>query len=132
MIGFVNVNGKDWWCVMDDLGTPVSWGYETEEEAERVEKLIDETDGIFGIPPGFDIEAALDHMRTMDRTSTDDLIDAAKEITDPIEWLAPTASMSASVRKSFTDPILAEIVQELESRRPGMWDAWVETGVWQV
>lgn len=42
--------------VADDLGSPVSFGYPTREQAEHVAELIETSDGQASIPLGVDVE----------------------------------------------------------------------------
>ena len=57
MISNKVVNGKTVWFVADDLGMPISFGYDTEKQAIAVSELIDSSEGNATIPEGIDVTA---------------------------------------------------------------------------
>lgn len=61
MIRNIEINGKTYFFVSDDLGMPVSFGYETEQQAEEVAALIESSNGLATIPPGVEIKANKDY-----------------------------------------------------------------------
>lgn len=55
----IKISGKTFFFVADDLGMPVSFGYETERQANEVAALIESSEGMAAIPEGIDVEAAI-------------------------------------------------------------------------
>lgn len=55
----IEISGKVVFFVADDLGMPVSFGYETESQANEVAELIESSEGMATIPEGVDVEAAI-------------------------------------------------------------------------
>jgi len=55
----IEISGKVVFFVADDLGMPVSFGYETEAQANEVAELIESSEGNATIPEGVDVEAAI-------------------------------------------------------------------------
>jgi hypothetical protein len=59
MIRSIEINGKTYYFVADDLGSPVSFGYETSKQAESVASLIESSGDLATIPDGVDVESAI-------------------------------------------------------------------------
>lgn len=55
----IEISGKVVFFVADDLGVPVSFGYETEAQANEVAELIESSEGVASIPEGVDVEAVI-------------------------------------------------------------------------
>ena len=55
----IEISGRVVFFVADDLGMPVSFGYETEAQANEVAEMIESSEGNATIPEGVDVEAAI-------------------------------------------------------------------------